>query len=117
MAGNLAAALAAIPLAAELARTLGQIRMTWAATATVRHLRRRGGTWWEAGHLVAADGDRVSAGRLVRAALAYADDRRIGLVVLPANGAVHRAYSRRGFVPGPVHPHVLIRYPAPRPGP
>lgn len=55
--------------------------------------------------------DPVSAGRLVRAALLLADHHHAGLVVVPNAPAMHRAYARRGFSPGPLHAGVLIRHP------
>jgi hypothetical protein len=90
---------------------LTRSRATPSPVTTVRHLRSQGGIWWEAGTLVAHEEDPVSAGRLVRAALVLADHHHAGLVVVPNGPAMHRAYARPGFSPGPLHPGALIHHP------
>lgn len=98
------------PLLGETGSMLAWTRAT-ASPVTVRHLRSQGGIWWEAGTFVTHEEDPISAGRLVRAALVLADHHHAGLVVVPIGPAMHRAYTRRGFSPGPLHPGVLIRHP------
>ncbi|MGP3953476.1 hypothetical protein [Streptomyces sp. 7N604] len=105
-------ALAAIaPLLLETGNVLLRGRAAVPAAITVHHLRKTGSTWWEAGTLLAHEDDQLSAGRLVRAALACADAQQVGLVVVPGSAETHRAYVRRGFIPGPLNPRVLIRHP------
>ncbi|MGX1886794.1 hypothetical protein [Streptomyces sp. NPDC055287] len=100
------------PMLAETANMLLQARAIVPMTTTVHHLRSTtGGTWWEAGTLVAEEDDPISAGRLVHSALLLADTHQAGLVVLPNSRLTHRAYTRRGFTPGPLNPRILIRPP------
>ncbi|MCX4826946.1 hypothetical protein OG883_45755 [Streptomyces sp. NBC_01142] len=97
---------------AETGNMLLRARTIVPVTTTVHYLRNStGGTWWEAGSLVAREDDPVSAGRLVHHALHLADTHEAGLVVVPNSPAAHRAYLRRGFTPGPLNPRILIRPP------
>lgn len=73
---------------------------------------RTGGIWWEVGQFAAAEGDSLSAGRLVRLALSHADAQGIGLVAAARNEQLARAYRRRGFLPDPQYPPALVRKPA-----
>ena len=99
-------------LLAETGNMLLRARAIVPVTTTVHYLRSStGGTWWEAGSLVAHEDDPVSAGRLVHHALLLADAHEAGLAVVPNSPATHRAYLRRGFTPGPLNPRILIRPP------
>ncbi|MFE7779439.1 hypothetical protein ACFU5O_37405 [Streptomyces sp. NPDC057445] len=108
-----AALTAVLALICEVGNMLLHGRAVFPASITVRRLRATGGTWWEAGTFAAQDNDPVSAGRLLHTALALADTHHIGLVAVPNSPATQRAYIRRGFRPGPVHPGVLVRTPQP----
>lgn len=105
-----------LSLPLEIVNMLRRARTLTPVTTTIRHLRARtGGTWWEAGNLVAHENDPVSAGRLVHQALRLADAHQAGLVAVASTPHAHRAYLRRGFTPGPLNPRILIRRPHPLP--
>ncbi|MEU6071907.1 hypothetical protein ABZ864_47690 [Streptomyces sp. NPDC047082] len=112
LAAGLIACAPAIALLCETGNMLLRGRAAVPATTTVHYLRRHhGGTWWEAGSLVAPEDNPLAAGRLVHQALHLADAHAAGLVVVPNSPATHRAYLRRGFTHGPLSPRVLIRPP------
>ncbi|MFZ3491888.1 hypothetical protein ACODT5_01360 [Streptomyces sp. 5.8] len=99
-------------LVAEMLRMLWSARSAMPTAKALRALRADGSRWWEAATFVVDEEDPMSAGRLVLAALAYVDAHQIGLVAVPMNQRVRRAYERRGFVPWPGAPRILYRTPA-----
>lgn len=103
-----------LSLLVETGNLLQHTRTLTSPAATIRHLRTHtADTWWEAGNLVAHEDDPLSAGRLVHQALRLADTHQAGLVAAATSPAVHRAYLRLGFTPGPLNPRILIRPPHP----
>ncbi|MFJ5954054.1 hypothetical protein [Streptomyces noursei] len=115
-AGYAAMAVCLAPLVQALLGLVRHSGNAWSVTA-VRRARARdvGGVWWEVGDLAAAEGDPISAGRLVRNALRYADTHGVGLVAAARTAQLARAYRRLGFTPDPARPLVLIRPPRARP--
>ncbi|MFD3422607.1 hypothetical protein [Streptomyces decoyicus] len=111
VAGYAAVALALAPLiwsVVGLARGSGNSAR---AVTAARRAHARSASWWSVGDLAAAEDDPVSAGRLARYALRYADAHGVGLVAAARTPELARAYRRLGFTSDPEHSPVLIRHP------